>query len=210
LPAPSERAIGLAKKVLAKCMAYDPHFPHSSDSMIMAWAEHISLKNTAEEDMLDAVTAFYEHNIDGVKPLPATITTLAREIRRERGLRETVEEREAREARIDAKAEGHVVDLDRKAIGSRAEKITLEEWEARHGTKLPTVVFGKDMPDGPNPLKVRCPWCKAAISFPCTIPGTSQALSGFHDARLAKVQGNRCAGWAGLHVTPHSEDCEFA
>lgn len=200
----SDRTVALAKKVLAKCMAYDPHFPNPSQATVMAWAEHISIRNLPEEDMLDAVTRFYEANTQGVKPLPASITSLALDVRRCRSAAETRASREQREARIDAKVEGRepVTQLP----GS--EKITLAEWERRHGVRFPKVALGLDVPDGPNPLSVSCPWCKQRPSYRCVIPGSeTQLREGFHDARHAVLEG-RCAASAGWHVSPHSEDCE--
>ena len=205
----SERAVKLAKQVLAKCMAYDPHFPNPSQATLMAWAEHISLRNPDPELLLEAVTRFYDSNTDGFKPLPATITTIARDLRRDSSGRETAEQRAVREARIDAKVDG-VTQLDSPALGSSAEKITLEEWERRHGVKFPKVVLGLDVPDGPSPLKVRCPWCRQSSGARCIVPGTNQALkNGFHDARHAVVEG-RCAPQAGFHVNPHSDYCDLS
>jgi hypothetical protein len=56
----------------------------------MAWAEHIMLKNPAREDALAAVAKFYETNTDR-KPLPASITLIARDMRLDRLARQDYE-----------------------------------------------------------------------------------------------------------------------
>ena len=133
MPRPSENSIALAKKVLAKCMAYDPYFVNPSQSTVLAWAEHIVIRNPSEDDMMDAVTRFYERNTDGVKPLPASITSLASVILLERRERESDADRLDREERIDAKVEGRAA----QTVRSLVERITRREWERRHGEQFP-------------------------------------------------------------------------
>lgn len=212
-PQASERAVKVASKVLAKIAAYDPYFPKPNQAMLTAWAEHISMKNICEEDMLAGVSKFYESNTEGQKPLPANISLLARELRRERALAEPRESSEAREARIDARVDGATVDLDQKALGGGGvEKISLTEWEQLHGESFPRLAFGKSLDDldgvDREALKVRCPHCKQPDGSPCTIAGTSELLkkTRSHDARRAVVEG-RCAPWAGWHVNPHTGEC---
>lgn len=205
MPQPSERAVAAARKVLAKIAAYDPHFPNFSQSTLMAWAEHITISNMTEDDMLDGVTKFYETATAGAKPLPASITILANAIRIERIQREPKRAREEREARRDAKLEGreYVKELD-----PPGGKMSMAEWEERHGVRFPKVALGLDIPDGPKPLSVRCPWCRRDVGYRCVIPGSDTELKGpSHNARMAVLEG-RCAGYAGFHVNPHSSDCE--
>ena len=208
MPSYSDRALRAARSTLAKIAAYDPYFANPSKAMWIAWAEHITLRNMQEEEMLEAVAKFYESNSEGFKPLPATISTIAIELRRSRP--ESDGDRELREARIDAKVEGRVQDLDAPILPARvpAEKITLEEWQRRHGEEFP--VLGFSVNEGKKraaPLKVRCPWCKQPPGRRCTAPGTAREIKDFHDARVAVVE-QRCAWWAGLHVSPHTEGCE--
>ncbi|AYB70707.1 hypothetical protein SEA_VASUNZINGA_75 [Mycobacterium phage VasuNzinga] len=206
MPQVSEKAIELAKLVLAKCMSYDPYFPNASESQVRAWAEHIMLRNPDPEDMMNAVAVFYEHNTEGIKPLPASISTIAQQLRLNRTAHETREQRAVREARIDAKAEGRAV---AELTQGSSERITLEEWERRHGTHI-NFSFGKEVPSGPNPLRTKCPWCRAPEGGRCVVPGTNQTLKrGFHDSRVALAEG-RCAPGVGIHQSPHSEDCEEA
>lgn len=63
------------------------------------------------------------------------------------------------------------------------EKITLAEWERRHGT-FPKLRVGRDIPEAEyqdampvNPLRAKCPHCHAAPGSPCTIPGTNDILT---------------------------------
>lgn len=203
MPKASERAIALAKEVLAKCMAYDPHFPNPSEATLMAWAEHISLANPERDDMLAAVTKFYENSLGVVKPLPASISILARQIRQDRLVRGDYQPPPDKSADPPPPSP------------PEAKKITLAEWEELHGEKFPRIALGLSVDDpnlsGPNPLRAHCPHCKAPPGSPCVIPGTQQRLekARAHDARFA-VMENRCAASAGWHVTPHSPECERA
>lgn len=168
MPKASERAIALAKEVLAKIAAYDAYFPKPNESMLMAWAEHISLKNPNRDDMLAAVSKFYENNADGVKPLPASVTSIARAMRQDRMARGDYTPPPDKSA-----------DPEPPAL-PEGEKITMAEWEARHGVSFPKLVLRRlpedDSFDGPNPLRVACPHCKASVGTPCSIPGTQQVL----------------------------------
>lgn len=138
---PSEGAVKLAQQVLAKCMAYDPHFPNPSKANLRAWALHITLKNPTVDDMMEAVDKFYSNNTDGTKPLPATISSIAASIRLDRLSREGATQRADLEARIDAKAEGR-----RYQPEPVREKLSLREWEARSGECFPRVQVGKRIP----------------------------------------------------------------
>lgn len=199
----SDRAISLAKKVLAKCMAYDPHFPRPSEATLLAWGEHISYRNPDPDDMLEAVTKFYETNTDA-KPLPASITFIARQVRQERAMHG------------DYKPPPDKSD-DPEPQLPVGKKISMAEWEELHGAKFPKLALGLPLEepnaqlDGPNPLRVQCPHCQATPGSQCTIPGTTMVLtkSRAHDARYAVVEG-RCAPGTKWHVDPHSEDCELA
>ena len=208
MPQPSERAIGVAKKVLAKIASYDPYFPQPSPSMGLAWAEQISIANMTEQDMLDGVTKFYESAVEGAKPLPASIIMLANQIRIQRIQGESREAREEREDRRDAQLEGR--EYVRPIEAGSGGRITMAEWEQIHGTRFPKAALGKEIPDGPNPLKVGCPWCKQPPGSRCIVPGTDVQLrkSDSHDARLAVAEG-RCAAYAGYHVNPHSDGCDL-
>lgn len=172
MPKASEKSIALAKDVLKKCIAYDPMFPTPTEAQVMAWAEHISIRNPDREDMLAAVTRFYEHNADGVKPLPAAISSIARQIRQEQSLHGDYEP--PPDKSVDPAP----------PILPGQEKITLAEWEKRHGQKFPRLRIGRSIPEAEyqddmpvNPLRAKCPHCKAAPGSPCTIPGTSNILT---------------------------------
>lgn len=172
MPKASERATALAKEVLAKIAGYDPYFPNPNPAMLTSWAEHISLKNPERDDMLDAVAKFYETNID-VKPLPASITSLARTIRQDRVMRKAY-------APPPDKSED-----PEPPPPPGAKRISMAEWEELHGQKFPKLALGKDLPDD-NPLRVPCPHCRVTAGNPCTIPGTQQILQKrrAHDSRI--------------------------
>lgn len=207
--AASERAWSAAGKVLAKCAAYDPRFPRPSEAARQAWAEHITLKNAQEEDLLEAVSEWYAHPRERV-PLPADISMIARDFARERRQRESSEQRERREAYYDAKAEGHVVDLDQVAVGGRGEKISMEEWERRHGEKFPALAF-KDVDEKASDqrrgaLRIKCRYCKQQPGYPCVNhDGRPLTKTIAHDSRIREAEG-RCAPAVGFHATPHV-DC---
>lgn len=203
MPKASERAVKLAKEVLAKCMAYDPHFPRPSEATIKAWAEHISLRNPNREDMLEAVTKFYETNTD-VKPLPASITNIVRTLRQDSLLKDDY--RPPPDKSDDPEPVFFQDEFSSK-------KISMAEWEQLHGQTFPKLVLGKTdsaVPlDAPNPLRVHCPYCKSGPGSPCTLPGSSIPLTKTraHESRCAIVQ-KRCGGMH--HENPHTEGCEFA
>ena len=187
MPKASERALGLAREVLAKIAAYDPYFPKPNEAMLIAWGEHISLKNPDRDDMLDAVTKFYETNEDGSKPYPASISTIARSIRQDRLLRgdykpppdksDDPELPPARQSGFGMKADDRR-DLNFQLVLGDA-KMTQAEWERRHDEKFPELktVPVVDAELVGNPLLVRCPWCKATVGAPCTVPVTQRSLA---------------------------------
>lgn len=183
MPKASERALGLAREVLAKIAAYDPYFPKPNEAMWIAWGEHISLKNPDRDDMLDAVSKFYESNEDGSKPYPASITALARSIRQDRLMRGDYKPPPDKSADPELPA----------APGP--ERITIAEWERRHSERFPQLKVGKtvDADEVGNPLLVRCPWCKANVATPCIVIGTDVVMTKHraHPSRweeLRKVQ----------------------
>lgn len=97
-----------AALALAKCAAYDPWFPKASLATVEAWAEAIAEYNLDTADVLEGVKLAYRDNGAGFKPLPRDIVQAARNIRRDRTERESLEQRQIREAAIDAKAAGRV------------------------------------------------------------------------------------------------------
>ena len=184
MPPASERALALAREVLAKIASYDPYFPKPNGAMLTAWGEHISLKNPDRDDMLAAVTRFYEENIDGVKPMPATITTLARRMKTDRMTRtDYVAPRDKSD------------DPEPLALPDR-KPITRAQWEELHGEKFPEMKVGGAVLDADregNPLLVACPWCHSSVGVPCVVPSTGVVLMRHraHDLRwqeLGRVQ----------------------
>jgi hypothetical protein len=97
-----------AALALAKCAAYDPWFPKASLATVEAWAEAISEYRLDTDDVLEGVKVAYRENGSGFKPLPRDIVQAARNIRRDRAERESIEERHRRESAIDAKADGRI------------------------------------------------------------------------------------------------------
>lgn len=110
-----------AALALAKCAAYDAYFPKPNQPMVEAWAEAISEYQLSQADVLQGVKLAYRDNGSGFKPLPKDIIDRARSVRRERAERETDDQRQDREAAIDAKAEGR-----RKAINQFTQRFALE------------------------------------------------------------------------------------
>lgn len=200
MPKASERAVKLAKEVLAKCMAYDPHFPRPSEATILAWAEHIGLKNPAHDDMLAAVAKFYETTTD-VKPLPASITSIARTIRQDSLLHAEYEPPPDKS------------DDPEPETAPGTKKISMSEWEALHGVQFPKLALGLPLEvpdeklDGPNPLRVHCPYCKSGPGSPCTVDSMPLRLVRAHESRCAIVE-KRCGGLH--HESPHTERCDQA
>lgn len=190
----------MAKEVLTKIACYDPYFPKPNEGMLTAWAEHISLKNPDREDMLNAVTKFYENSFGDVKPMPASITSLARKMR---------QDRMARAEYVpppDRSADPPPVELP------SARKISMAEWEEANGVKFPEFALGKSLDDPDhlmNPLRVPCPHCRSGAGSPCTIAGTAEPLKKVraHESRIAIVEA-RCGGMH--HESPHTTGCELA
>lgn len=177
----------------------------------MAWAEHISLKNPSSEDMLAAVSKWYEEPHERV-PLPADISIIAREFQRDRKAREPENVRRHREDVRDG-YHADMVELDESPWAGRA-RISMQEWEALHGESFPKLAFqsvDESVSDERRAaFRVLCRHCKAQSGSPCvTFDGRPLTKSPFHDCRLAEAQG-RCAWWVGYHVRPHTEGCHLA
>ena len=205
----SERAERVAALVLAKCAAYDHRFPRPTEATHHAWAEHITIKNAKEEDMLAAVSKWYEEPHDRV-PLPADISLIARDIQRDRMSREPESRRRQREAYYDARAEGRPVDLDSVAIGETQERISMEEWERRHNQKFPKLALPSLNEDASDQrraaFKIKCRYCKQNPGYPCVNhDGSPLTKTIAHDSRIREAEG-RCAPTVGFHANPHV-DC---
>lgn len=112
---------------------------------------------------LEAVRRHFRER-PGVWLEPGHIVQGAREIQRERLLRESDEMREARQAVLDA----------------RLAELELD---------APPVAYNHNLPDNPTkgPLWVRCPWCRARPGEPCANRGRPELkLAGFHPARESR------------------------
>lgn len=189
MPGASDRSIGLAKEVLAKIMSYDPYFANPSQSNVMAWAEHIALRNPDREDMLNAVTRFYDTNTDGTKPMPATISNLARAVRSERLQVGSEAWRARQEAIADAKAEGREFD-ERELTAGSSEKISRQEWEQRSGEKFPDVTFTKPIPTYEEHQRPSVPGSGHRCAIPAKVPkgGLWECHEG-HEQEWMEYQG---------------------
>ena len=107
----------IARATLAKCSGNDPWFPKPSESVVLAWAEHIERHRLDWPCMSEAVTLAYEQNGAGFRPLPKDVIEFARKVRRERAERETAVERGAREDRMDRRLEMMIQQFaDRRSI----------------------------------------------------------------------------------------------
>jgi hypothetical protein len=178
----------LAKEVLAKIMAYDPYYANPSESMVMAWAQHISMKNPDREDMLTAVDRFYE-SPPKEKPLAPHITTLAREVRLERTQVGSDAWRARQEAIADAKAEGREFN-ERELTAGTAEKISRQEWEQRSGEKFPDATFTKPIPTYEEHQRPSVPGSGHRCAIPAKVPkaGTWECHDG-HEQEWMVYQG---------------------
>lgn len=69
----------------------------------------------------------------------------------------------------------------RRALPVSDNRISLAEWEAKHG-KFPRLQIGRSVPppgvdESVDPLSVACRHCRAPVKRPCTIPGTVEPLT---------------------------------
>lgn len=105
-------------QILAKCTAYRPDkTPQPSEAVVLAWHEHFEqFPGLQLTDALQAVTRYHRDPQDRMIQ-PADISRVAREIRRDLLDRESEDERRAREAAIDAKAEGRRQAIEQFSTG---------------------------------------------------------------------------------------------
>lgn len=157
---PSSEKIETASLVIAKIKAYDASFA-ISDHGILAWAEALTYDNTPRDIALEAVAIMYARVSDpDFRPLPGLLISIGRELR------------------IARYQENQTVQAQHELAGP--PKITMEEWEQRHGRKFPRVKIIQDIPNTDpdvNPLRVPCPFCRAGVGTPCTLSGTSEEMS---------------------------------
>lgn len=115
-----------------------------------------------------ARSAVIDHFRDfpGVWLEPGHIVQRWKDFRRDQIAREPDEMREARQAALDAR----LVD----AVEELAEAKT-----------LPPLKFVRR--EGPNPLTVPCPWCKATVGRACTIPNTRD-ITKPHPSRIEALE----------------------
>jgi hypothetical protein len=107
-------------RILAKCSGYRPdRTPQPGELVAMAWVEHFSdFPHITADDALEAVKVYHRDPQDRMIQ-PADISRIARAIRRDKSDRETEDQRRAREALIDAKAEGRLAAIHRFANAER-------------------------------------------------------------------------------------------
>jgi hypothetical protein len=106
--------------ILAKCSGYRPDkTPQPGELVIRAWHEHFAeFPHLTADDALEAVKVYHRDPQDRMIQ-PADISRIARAIRRDKSDRETEDQRRAREALIDAKAEGRLAAIGQFANGLR-------------------------------------------------------------------------------------------
>lgn len=109
-----------AADALALCAAKDPYLPKPSEAIVLAWAEDLELYRIDRESALEAVRTMYrQHGDPGFRPTIKMLCDIARQVR-------------ARNT---------------PALPPSGDKITLAEWEARHGEKFPRFAIGKAVAD---------------------------------------------------------------
>ena len=103
---------------------------------------------------------------------PGHIVQRWKDDRRDQLAREPDQMRESRQAALDARlAEAIDTVIDNNVIPMRFTRSS------------------QRTNDGPNPLSVRCPWCRAAENRPCQTPGTNVTLRSPHPSRIDAVEG---------------------
>ncbi|AVO21674.1 hypothetical protein I5I01_gp69 [Mycobacterium phage MooMoo] len=117
---------------------------------------------------LQAIRDHLRHK-PGVWLEPGHVYEGARAIRRDQLARETAEEREARQAALDA-----------KAAEDRIEAITA-------GAFVPK--FTRPDPQKARELSVRCPYCRAGVGKRCFNHATGRERGSVHPARLEVLGG---------------------
>ena len=147
------RAVGAA---LARARLFDDKIGASDEGRIAAWSEAVDPYNLSHDDLMAAVTAYYQDNPDGRTMQVADLIRHARAIRRDRAEREPDQFREARQSQIDARVAEHVADI--------AEARAIPYERPSNATSF-------------NPLTVHCPWCHAGPGSRCRIPSTDLTLS---------------------------------
>jgi hypothetical protein len=109
-----------------------------------------------------AVVAHFR-DMPGVWLEPGHILQRWKDFRRDQFERSD-EMREARQAALDARLV--------EAVEELGEAFTPPKFQRR---------------EGPNPLNVACPWCKASIGRACTIPNT-HTITKPHPSRIEKLE----------------------
>lgn len=149
----------------------DDRTAHADKARIAAWAEEVEPFRLDRSDLLDAVRMFYADPRDRAIGVGDLIGA-ARAIRRDRTERESDFQRKAREEALDSRVA--------EAIDGVIEATALPSRFTRQSHRT----------DGqPNPLSMRCPWCRAGEHRPCQIPGTNVTMREIHPSRRELVAG---------------------
>lgn len=171
----------MAIDAMTKCVGYDQSFPKPSEVAVQAWTEMFEYHRLDRADVLAGVAAVYRGLSSGVSVTPKLVCDAAREIRRTR----------------------MVTDEERLELAA-PERITLVEWEKRHGERFPRMSL-PTMPSeyeetlnesGINPLVVECGFCKAGVGSPCTVVGTGIVLT--------RLRGHPCRVEAASEAVQHT------
>ena len=128
------------RNMLSRCSGYDPsHFPQPSQVIVAAWLEHFSqFPRLASEDVHNAVRKYYNVG-DRKVPQPADISSIARDLWRDRYEREDLEGELHREieALSEAKAEPEppMIESHEPPVEAKREayQAMLESFAARRG-----------------------------------------------------------------------------
>lgn len=101
---------------------------------------------------------------------PGHIVQRWKDRRRDQLAREPDAMREARQAQLDARLVEAIDTANTNVIPMRFTR-------------------SSERADGPNPLSVRCPWCRAGEFRPCQTPGTNVTLRNPHPSRIEALEG---------------------
>lgn len=174
---PTADTIRATATALGKARLLDDKIGRADEARILAWAEQVQPYRLTADDLLHAVGAFYIDNPTGRTMQIGDLVHHARQIRRERTEQEPDAQREARQAELDAR------------FADQAAEIAASKGQGRPKR-------------GPNPLTVRCPWCRAAPLTPCTTPGWSSQRpeNGYHPARFDALAAQRGEDHHGDHA----------
>lgn len=164
----------IAAGVYQACTTYDQYLPQLSEDVARSWAKVFARYGLTAEQLIAGVDLVYSQKGNGYRPLPADIAEAARSIRQSAAMKEDPAVADARQRALAAKAADDAAALaERKGIPADGPLKVVRRGVAPE-------------------LKVRCPWCRAAVGQPCVVPRSNERLTKtrFHDARTQAARAD--------------------